>query len=195
MYKLNFHDFREVNVSIKSVDSISVFWRPRGRPPRSLPLKSSPGFHSSTIFTDVCFSILNYVHHFTSSRRRRCIRMCVVVIYTNPQPIFWELTFASSASPEYNCPHFVWNILQILGFEVLTAVVMKTTIFWDITMCSPLSVNGRFRGTRRYIPEDGTHLTDRPCLYFKLYCRHYSSLQNVLKNRTFVLHSPMNYFI
>jgi hypothetical protein len=26
-------------------------------------------------------------------------------------------------------------------FEVLTAVVMKSTVFWDITPCSPLSVN------------------------------------------------------
>jgi hypothetical protein len=33
-----------------------------------------------------------------------------------------------------------------MGFEVLTAVVMKITIFWDtrITPCSPLSVNRRF---------------------------------------------------
>jgi hypothetical protein len=34
-----------------------------------------------------------------------------------------------------------------VGFEVLTAVVMKSTIFWDITPCSPLSVNRRFGGT------------------------------------------------
>jgi hypothetical protein len=32
------------------------------------------------------------------------------------------------------------------GFEVLTAVVMKYTIFWDITPCSPLKVNRRFGG-------------------------------------------------
>jgi hypothetical protein len=35
------------------------------------------------------------------------------------------------------------------GFEVLTAVVMKSTISWDITPCSPLRVNRRFRGTYR----------------------------------------------
>jgi hypothetical protein len=34
-----------------------------------------------------------------------------------------------------------------VGFEVLTAVIMKITIFWDITPCSPLSVNRRFGGT------------------------------------------------
>jgi hypothetical protein len=34
----------------------------------------------------------------------------------------------------------MWNV----GFEVLTAVVMKGTIFWDITPCSPLKVNRHF---------------------------------------------------
>jgi hypothetical protein len=34
-----------------------------------------------------------------------------------------------------------------VGFEVLAAVVMKSTIFWHITSCSPLSVNRRFGGT------------------------------------------------
>jgi hypothetical protein len=36
-----------------------------------------------------------------------------------------------------------------VGFEVLTAVVMKNIIFWDITPCSPLIVNSRFGGTYR----------------------------------------------
>jgi hypothetical protein len=34
-----------------------------------------------------------------------------------------------------------------VGFQVLTSVVMKSTIFWDITPCSPVSVNRRFGGT------------------------------------------------
>jgi hypothetical protein len=34
-------------------------------------------------------------------------------------------------------------------FEALTAVVMKSPIFWDITPCSPLKVNRRFGGTCR----------------------------------------------
>jgi hypothetical protein len=33
------------------------------------------------------------------------------------------------------------NSLFVVGFEVLTAVVMKSSIFWDITSCSPLKVN------------------------------------------------------
>jgi hypothetical protein len=31
-----------------------------------------------------------------------------------------------------------------VGCEVLTAVVMKSPLFWDITPCSPLKVNRRF---------------------------------------------------
>jgi hypothetical protein len=34
-------------------------------------------------------------------------------------------------------------------FEALTAVNMKSSIFWDITACSPLKVNWRFGGTCR----------------------------------------------
>jgi hypothetical protein len=37
--------------------------------------------------------------------------------------------------------------INCVGFEVLTAVVKKSTIFWDITPCSPLSVNRRLGGT------------------------------------------------
>jgi hypothetical protein len=33
------------------------------------------------------------------------------------------------------------------GFEVLTAVVMKSTIFWDLMLCTLLKVNQHFRGT------------------------------------------------
>jgi hypothetical protein len=40
-------------------------------------------------------------------------------------------------------------IPSIVGFEVFTAVVMKSIIFWDMTPCSPLSFNRRFGGTSR----------------------------------------------
>jgi hypothetical protein len=33
-----------------------------------------------------------------------------------------------------------------VGFEVFTAVVMKSIIFWDMTPCSLLSYNRRFGG-------------------------------------------------
>jgi hypothetical protein len=39
----------------------------------------------------------------------------------------------------------VWSIL-LVGFEVLTVVVMKSTVFWYITLCSMLKVNRDFGG-------------------------------------------------
>jgi hypothetical protein len=41
------------------------------------------------------------------------------------------------------------NIPNYVGFEVLTAVVMKSSIFWDIRPWSPLKINRRFGGTCR----------------------------------------------
>jgi hypothetical protein len=35
------------------------------------------------------------------------------------------------------------------GFDVFTAVVLKSIIFWDMTPCSPLWFNRRFGGTSR----------------------------------------------
>jgi hypothetical protein len=42
-----------------------------------------------------------------------------------------------------------WNIINFVWFEVLTAVVMKSSVFWDITPCIPLKFNQRFGGTCR----------------------------------------------
>jgi hypothetical protein len=39
--------------------------------------------------------------------------------------------------------------LCLVGFEVFTAVVMKSIIIWDMMPCSPLSFNRRFGGTYR----------------------------------------------
>jgi hypothetical protein len=41
------------------------------------------------------------------------------------------------------------NKMELVGFAVLTAVVMKSTIFWDITPCGPLKGIRRFGGTYR----------------------------------------------
>jgi hypothetical protein len=31
--------------------------------------------------------------------------------------------------------------MHIIGYEILTAVVMKSTIFWNKTPCSPFNIN------------------------------------------------------
>jgi hypothetical protein len=33
------------------------------------------------------------------------------------------------------------TLFNVVGFEVLTAVVMKGSVFWDVTLCSPLKIN------------------------------------------------------
>jgi hypothetical protein len=38
----------------------------------------------------------------------------------------------------------------LVGFEVLTLVVMKSSVFWNITPYSPLKVSRRFGGTYRF---------------------------------------------
>jgi hypothetical protein len=38
----------------------------------------------------------------------------------------------------------------VVGFQVPTEVVTKSSIFWDITPCSPLNVNRYFGGTGRF---------------------------------------------
>jgi hypothetical protein len=49
---------------------------------------------------------------------------------------------------ETECLHLKSEIhLNNVGFEVLTAVVMKRSIFWDITPGSLLKANRRFGGT------------------------------------------------
>jgi hypothetical protein len=39
--------------------------------------------------------------------------------------------------------------IAVLGFEVLTELIMKKSVFWDITSCSPLKFKRRFGGTYR----------------------------------------------
>jgi hypothetical protein len=41
-----------------------------------------------------------------------------------------------------------------VGFEVLSAVDMKTFIFWYITPCSPMEVNRRLGGIATFFPPD-----------------------------------------
>jgi hypothetical protein len=48
--------------------------------------------------------------------------------------------------PTMGIPAVLNNKNMSVGFAVLTAVVMNSTIFWDITWCNPLKVNRRFGG-------------------------------------------------
>jgi hypothetical protein len=63
------------------------------------------------------------------------IRTRIQIILSPPWVQIFSSTPCSQTSSVY------------VGFEVLTAVVMKSTIFWDMTPCSPVNFNRRFGGT------------------------------------------------
>jgi hypothetical protein len=65
--------------------------------------------------------------------------------------ILWDYCYTWTTQQERKFEEF--EMLLTEGFEVLTPVVMRGTIFWDITPCSPLKVNRRFGGTHRILPE------------------------------------------
>jgi hypothetical protein len=86
------------------------------------------------------------------------------------------------------------NLKPHVGFEILTAVALKTSIFCDVMPRSPVSVNRRFGGTfrlhlegwrvsqarnqhetgRRNISEDET--PQNPCLYWTINIYHYVTM-------------------
>jgi hypothetical protein len=39
------------------------------------------------------------------------------------------------------------TVLNTLGFEVLREMIIKSTVFWDVKLCSLVEVYGRFGGT------------------------------------------------
>jgi hypothetical protein len=45
--------------------------------------------------------------------------------------------------------HLLFGLLGsiLVGFDVLTPLIMKISLFWDLTLCSPLKVNWCFGGT------------------------------------------------
>jgi hypothetical protein len=58
-----------------------------------------------------------------------------------------EIGLSSGKKLRGSSPPFHPRTLQIhVGFEVLTPVVMKSSIFWDISPCSLLKVNRLLAG-------------------------------------------------
>jgi hypothetical protein len=81
--------------------------------------------------------------------------------YTSHLSLLYRLSYSLCG---YTCQK------ACVGFQVLTAVVKKSCVFWDVASYGPLKANRRFGGTclhrksvdfqqttRRYIPEDRIH--------------------------------------
>jgi hypothetical protein len=72
-----------------------------------------------------------------------CIRWRWVVIFTLPPLYQTNNQIGGSLGPRDGLSKI------LVGIEVVTAMIMKSPNFWDITFCSPLKVNRRFGGTCR----------------------------------------------
>jgi hypothetical protein len=59
-----------------------------------------------------------------------------------PQLYRYVIALTSLFGSTYICDQQFWKTEeQTYGTEILTAVTMKITIFWDITICSLVQVN------------------------------------------------------
>jgi hypothetical protein len=74
----------------------------------------------------------------------------IYVLMQYPPHIF------SSPAFSFHAWTMIMNPFFLVGFEVFTAVVMKSIIFWDMTLYSRGTSGATQRTTRRHIPEDDT---------------------------------------
>jgi hypothetical protein len=69
------------------------------------------------------------------------------------------------------------TLIIVYFFEELKCHILNSTIFWDITPCSPLSVNRRFRGTYRlYLQGRKNKLSKKPASLLPASCWFLSQL-------------------
>jgi hypothetical protein len=79
---------------------------------------------------DVLRNVARYVH---------CISLCILFPCTS----IIEIKIVDR--------NFVCILCSHLGFQVLTAMIMKNVIFWDIAPCSSLKINWRLGEKYRYV--------------------------------------------
>jgi hypothetical protein len=69
--------------------------------------------------------------------------------------MWWRPCHIHKVRGGYSVDPFGSCIDPDLRFAILTAVVRKSSIFWDITPCSPLKFNRRSRGTYHFHLQGG----------------------------------------
>jgi hypothetical protein len=97
-----------------------------------------------------CYSIPNSVRQ--QNVVWTCLSVCRSKILDHIPSFLKQVTTPTSS---VSSPQLERAVEKYLGFEVLRAVTMKSTLFWDTTLCRPLKDNRRFGGTCCY------HLQDR----------------------------------
>jgi hypothetical protein len=75
-----------------------------------------------------------------------------IVIFKNENVmnIFERKTVTYILTQDFTYNKNIVIYIYLVRSEILTETVMKSSIFWDITPCSPLNVNRRFGGTCRF---------------------------------------------
>jgi hypothetical protein len=86
---------------------------------------------------------------------RQCGFLDISHTYTPPCPVM-GITF----TPPSLCIYIYQTTCSNIGLQSLTAVVMKGSIFWDITTCSPLKVNLLHAGFFLGLFSDNEHERD-----------------------------------
>jgi hypothetical protein len=68
--------------------------------------------------------------------------VCNIGMFQNPLQYLKDTNFSLTEKQ---------SVSLCVGFKVITTVFMKSCIFWNMTPCSPLRVNRRFRATCRLL--------------------------------------------
>jgi hypothetical protein len=92
------------------------------------------GNRKNVISGDVFFNRI--INQATIARK-----LIVITICSRLKKFFYELRDLIKL---HKLKHKRITSIFFVGFEVLTAVIMRNSIFWDVTPFSPLKVNRRF---------------------------------------------------
>jgi hypothetical protein len=116
-------------------------------------------FQAATYITCNCFYHFpkNFFRHVSLVFLTYVVRCEMVSLTCSPQPggseaVLPSLSLSSMGASTRSLrqppkPKVLLLFKRNIGFEVLTAVVTKSTVFWHITPRRTLTFNGRFGGT------------------------------------------------
>jgi hypothetical protein len=82
-------------------------------------------------------------NHWCGARNIKLIGFCQNIKHHRSWRITFQVagTIVTKVRPKYDRLHCFH-----VGFEVLTAVTLKSTVFWDVTSCSAVGVHWHFGG-------------------------------------------------
>jgi hypothetical protein len=123
---------------------------------RRLVLMGSPFPRRNIYKTVACFGESCCLHCHGDKRWKQQVPPTLLLISTRLHDVMFQNTtiLISTVTETWNLiDGLLWTLLFVpctcvyLGFEVLPAVVMKTSVFWDKTLCSLLKVYRLFGET------------------------------------------------